>query len=192
MRKTVLICSLLLFTAAFGLRAIAQDEPKPPETAQASTAPGHFYHLEFVVQELGTDGKPLNSRTYTTTTSTDARNNASIRTSSRIPVATGSYQAGPDTTSALVNTQYQYMNVGVDIDVHHTREIGRQLSFDLVADISSLAESRDAKLRQPVIRQNRWQAAVLIPIGKPTVVFTSDALDSKGSMQLVVSATPVQ
>jgi hypothetical protein len=33
---------------------------------------------------------------------------------------------------------------------------------------------------------------VLIPIGKPSVVFTSDSLDNKGSMQLVVTATPLQ
>jgi hypothetical protein len=37
-----------------------------------------------------------------------------------------------------------------------------------------------------------WDAPVLIPIGKPTVVFSSDALESKGGMQLVVTATLLQ
>ena len=192
MRKIIFTFCFVFIGLAFAPHAIAQDAPKTQETATPAAVPGHYYHLEFIVQELGADGKPMNSRTYTTTTSTDARDNASIRSNSRIPVATGSYQTGSDAASTLVNTQFQYMNVGVDIDVHRAREIGRQLSFDLTADISSMAESRDPKLHQPVIRQNKWQAAVLVPVGKPTVVFTSDALDSKGSMQLVVTATPVE
>jgi type II secretory pathway component GspD/PulD (secretin) len=90
--------------------------------------------------------------------------------------------------------QFQYQDVGVNIDVKPAHEIGRQLSFDLRADITSAADNVeiDTKIHEPIVRQNKWQAVVLIPIGKPTVVFTSDTLDSKGSMQLVVTATPVQ
>jgi hypothetical protein len=44
----------------------------------------------------------------------------------------------------------------------------------------------------PVIRQSLWQGSVVIPIGKPTVAFSSDTVDSKGGMQLVVTATPLQ
>lgn len=190
MRKAITVCSFLLLTAPFSLRAVAQDEPKAPETAKVSEAPAHYYHLEFVVQELGGDHKPTNSRTYTTTVSTDRHDTASIRANSRIPIATGSYQSG--TVSALVNTQYQYQNIGVDIDVIHMQEVGRQIALNLTADVSSVAESSDTNIHQPVIRQNKWQAAVLIPTGKPAVVFTSDSLDSKGSMQLIVTATPVQ
>ncbi len=69
---------------------------------------------------------------------------------------------------------------------------GASCHSNLVADVSSVATTNDASLHQPVIRQNKWQASVLIPIGKATVVFTSDSLDSKGSMQVVVTATPLQ
>lgn len=197
MRKTPIIFCLLFLFLTFGPGAIAQDdsktqdEPKAQATTKAPATPAHFYHLDFVVQELGADGKPTNSRTYTTTVSTDPLFPASIRVNSRIPVATGTYSSG-EVKSSLVNTQFQYQNVGVNIDVRTTREIGRQLSFDLTADISSVAANSDPDLHQPIFRQNRWQAGVLIPIGKPTVVFTSDSLDSKGSMQVVVTATPLQ
>jgi hypothetical protein len=40
-----------------------------------------------------------------------------------------------------------------------------------------------------VIRQNTWVGPVVIPVGKPTVVFSSDALESKGGMQVSVTAT---
>jgi hypothetical protein len=42
------------------------------------------------------------------------------------------------------------------------------------------------------MRQNKWEAVVLIPIGKSTVVFSSDDLDNKGSMQMLVTATLLQ
>lgn len=193
MRKTIFLLCFVFFSLAFTSRALAQDESKPQETAKTTEAPAHYYHLEFVVQELGTDGKPTNSRTYTTTvtTSTDSRDYTSIRVGSRIPIATGSSSTSSN-PNALVNTQFQYVDVGVNIDIHRAHEVGRLLSFALNADISSVAETRDANLHQPIIRQNKWQAVVLIPIGKPSVVCTSDTLDSKGSIQLVVTATPVQ
>ena len=181
MRRTIVVSCLLLFGLAFASRALTQDQPKQAEPVKAAE-PAHYYHLELVVQELGTDGKPTNSRTYTTTVSTDDRGSASIRTQSRIPIATASVSG---------NTQFQYQDIGVNIDARRAHDLGHQLSMDLTADISSVAE-RDPNLHEPIIRQNRWQALVLIPVGKPSVVFTSDTLDSKGSMQLVVTATPVQ
>jgi hypothetical protein len=142
---------------------------------------------------MGTDGKPTNSRSYTATVSTDSRDDrsTSIRTGSRIPVPTGSSSSGND-SQALANTQFQYVDVGVNIDARRAHQTGRELSLDLVADVTSVASTNDARIHQPVIRQNKWQASVLIPIGKSAVVFTSDSLDSKGSMQVVVTATPLQ
>jgi hypothetical protein len=191
MRKSILTCCLLLTAAAFVPRAFSQDAAKPVETPKAADPPAHYYHLEIVVQELGADGKATNSRSYTTTVSTDSREaQSSIRVGSRVPVLTGSFSTGGDNKG--VSTQFQYIDVGVNIDARRTREIGRQLSIDLTADVSSVASAPDPALHQPVVRQNKWQAVVLIAVGKPTVVFTSDSLDSKGSMQLVVTATPLQ
>lgn len=183
MRKVILVSCVLLLTASFGHTLFAQDEPKPADTAKATESPAHFYHLDFVLQELGDDGKPTNSRTYAVTVSTDPRWFTSIRINSRVPVNTGS----------PTNAQFQYENVGVSFDANQAHEIGRLLAFDLTADVHTLATpSASEQSLAPVIRQNRWQSGVLIPIGKPTVVFTSDSLDSKGSMRVLVTATPLQ
>jgi len=62
----------------------------------------------------------------------------------------------------------------------------------LKAEVSSLADPTHSAASElpndPVIRQNMWQASVLIPIGKRTVVFSSDALENKGGMQLSITA----
>jgi len=189
MRKTIAVSILLLFAFVFAAHSLAQAGPKAPEPSQASEAAAHYYHLELVVQELSKEGKPTNSRTYTTTVSTDTRGTASIRTNSKIPIVVS--QTSSDNANSS-NVQFQYQDVGVNLDAMRAHEVVHQLSLDLTANITSVAENLDARLHEPIIRQNKWQAVVLVPIDKPTVVFTSDSLDSKGSMQLVVTATPVQ
>lgn len=190
MRKTaqiILTCCALMLLPALGHKVLAQESSSVPETAKAPEPPAHFYHLEFVVQETGADGKPTNSRTYSGTISTSRTDRGfSTRTGSRVPVATG-------TIDNPKNTQFQYIDVGVSIDARDARDQDDKLALSLTTEISSLAGTQTISgVNEPVVRQNKWQAAVLIPIGKPTTVFTSDVLDNKGGMQLVVTATPVK
>ena len=195
MHKFTIGCCLMLLIPYLALRAGAQETVKATEPAKAPEPPAHYYHLEYVIQELGNDGKPTNSRTYSTIVGTDRHQQFSaIRTGSRVPIITGALHS-PSGESKL-EFQYQYLDVGVNIDTQNVREIGRQLSINLKAEVSTLAESAPSTasglVNDPVIRQNMWQASVLIPIAKPTIVFSSDALDSKGGMHFVVTATPLQ
>jgi len=190
MRRTLLATTALLAALAVPALTRAQDADKPAEPAKTAEPAPHYYHLVFVVQELDAAGKSVNSRTYTTSVSTDRHFTGQVRTGSRIPVATGAYANGKDET--LTNVQFQYVDVGVNFDLSRVLEVGRTLSIDLSAEISSAADSGDTRIHQPVIRQNRWHAPVIIPLGKPTVVFSSDSLDSKGSLQVTLTATPLE
>ena len=192
MRKTtviVLTCCLVVLSG-WGVKALAQESANSSEAVKAPEPTAHFYHLEFTVQETGADGKPTNSRTYSGTVSTSRTDRGfSMRTGSRVPVITGA----PSGENKNMPVQFQYIDVGVSIDARDARENGDKLALSLNADISSLADTASgANNGAPVVRQNKWQASVLIPIGKPTTVFTSDVLDNKGGMQLVVTATPVK
>lgn len=182
MRKVTVVCSVLLLTLAFGMKARAQESSNAsqPKAQEAAPAPEHFYHLDFVVEELNAESKPVNSRTYSTSVNTGQHSNLSIRTGSRIPIPTGT-------------DQYQYSDVGVDFDVHNVREVNRQLAFDLTVNVSGVAENpAGSTVRVPIIRQNRWQASVLVPVGKSTPIFASDSNDSKGSTRVLVTATPIE
>jgi hypothetical protein len=185
MRKFTMICCVLILVLSTQHKAPAQDAPKTQETAKAPEPLPQYFRLEFVVQELGTDGKPVNSRSYTGTASTGRGDGMiSVRTGSRIPVVTGS------SSGATNEKNVQYLDVGVNIDARDVHEVDGMLAAHINAEISSLAAQAGAsEPSSPIIRQTRWQAPVLIPIHKPTVVFTSDDLDSKGSTQLVVIAT---
>jgi hypothetical protein len=186
MRKITIICGVLALALSLHHQTLAQDVTKTQDTAKAPEPPIHYYRLDFIAQEIGADGKPVNSRSYAGMANT-GRNQGlvSVRTGSRIPVVTGSSPAN--------EKQVQYLDVGVNIDARDVHEVGSLLAVQLSAEISSLASpSGISEPSTPVIRQTRWQAPVLIPLRKATVVFVSDDLDSKGSTQLVVTATPLQ
>jgi hypothetical protein len=184
----------VIAASAFGRFVYAQDDTKSNAAKQQDTGaktsepPAHYYRLDFVVQEIGADGKPTNSRSYSTTVSTRQRDGAStIKTGSRIPIIVG----GPATSGGEkhFDVNYQYIDVGVNLSAGDVHEVGHQLAIYLKAEVSSLGSSSANTTSDPVIRQNMWFSAVVIPVGKPTVVFSSDALESKGGMQLSVTAT---
>ena len=181
MRKMILFASLLLASLSC-IPASAQDNQSPQPTDKTSAA-AHYFHLIFAVQELGTDGKPINSRSYTTTVSTDRRD-SSIRTTSQVPVPTGIVAGN--------NTQYTFVDVGINFDVHEVSEIGHQLALHVKAEVNSYLPAEKPADITAVRRHNQWESSLLIPIGKPTVIFTSDALDGKGAVQVVATVTPIQ
>ena len=131
----------------------------------------------------------MNGRSYTTTVSTKPDSRDSIRTGARVPVPTGPQS---NQAASTVFTQYQYMDVGVNFDIHDVREVGRELGLSVKAEVTSLASSADSRLTQPVVRQNQWDSQVLLPVGKATPVFTSDAIDNKGSLQVVATVTRLE
>ena len=194
MRRLILVCCLVITASMSGRFVQAQDDAKansakPQETGpKVPEPPAHYYRLDFVIQEIGTDGKPANSRSYSATVSTRQRDGYStIKTGSRIPIIVG----GPATSGGEkhFDVNYQYLDVGVNLSAGDVHEVGHQLAISLKAEVSSLGSSSANSTSDPVIRQNMWFGAVLIPVGKPTVVFSSDALESKGGMQLSVTAT---
>jgi hypothetical protein len=191
MRKIPTSCFLLL-VVLFAGRAFAQDENKAPEAAKQAEPPVHYYHLDLVVQEVGENGKPVNSRTYSSMVSTARGERDSVRIGSRIPIATGTYSSG----SEAVNTQFQYQDVGVNFDVNEVHEVGGKLAMNLRAEVTSLGPITHIGGPngpvEPTSHHNKWQTPVLVAIGKSTVVFTSDDIDSKGGMQVAVTATLLQ
>jgi hypothetical protein len=194
MHKTTIVCLLLLVTAGFGHKMIAQDQPSNQQPSAHESAPlEHFYHLDFVVEDLNPEGKVINSRSYSTTVSTGSHGTVSIRSGTKFPIITGSTSNGDGkATNSQPNIQFEYLDMGSSFDVHDAHEVSSQLAFDLTAAVSSVAAEVDLGLKEPVIRADKWQATVLVPIGKQSAVFSSDSADSKGSMRVLVTATAIQ
>jgi hypothetical protein len=147
-------------------------------------APVKFYKLEFVMKQME-GAKILNSRTYSTIVSTKER--SSIRVGSKVPYASEKSASAEGKPYA---TQIQQIDIGLGIDVTGVKEEQNRLSFNLTADISSIAPVENPVPDSPVVRQSRWSSTVLIPLKKRTLVFSGDDLDAKTETQLEVTATP--
>ena len=180
---TFAVLTLSLLPVAVG--AQSSQEPAAPAPTQ------DFYRLHFAVEELDAAGKVTNTRVYEETIATGSGPDQQIKTGSRVPIATGS-SSGSSTPQSLLNTQFQYIDLGVDLDVRNATEKDGKLTFRLRANVSSIARQTEvAGIGEPIIRQNTWDSTLTVPIGKATVVYSSDDLDSKGKMQVEVTATKV-
>ena len=185
--------AIATFVAVFTLSLLpiaARAQNSPDSTSPP--APQHFYRLLFAVEELDATGKITNTRSYEETIATGNGPDQQIKTGSRVPIATGSYSTSGSPAN-LANTQFQYIDLGVNLDVRNAAESGDSLRFRLRAEISSIARQTEiAGIGEPVIRQNTWDSTLTVPIGKPTVVYSADDLDSKGKMQVQLTATRVE
>jgi hypothetical protein len=142
--------------------------------------PPKFYQLNFVLKEVD-EGRVFNSRTYSMVAATDnSQGGPSIRTGSKVPISSG-------------GSGWNYNDVGVDFDCRFLGEAGKSIFLHVTAESSSLAGAQEppAGNLPPVIRQNKWSATVVVPVGKPTIIFSSDDLTSKHKLQVELTATPI-
>ena len=104
---------------------------------------------------------------------------AKLNIGQRVPVATGSFQAGVGVGSTagagfvnpLVNTQFQYIDVGVNIDVTPHVHPNRDVSMKLSVEVSSVANYVTiGGIQQPVIAQNKSQEEIRLKEGEVSVL----------------------
>jgi general secretion pathway protein D len=83
---------------------------------------------------------------------------ATLKIGDRVPVATGSFTPGIGAggISPLVNTQFQYLDVGVNIDITPHVHSNHEVTLKMVLEISSVTGSQNiGGINQPVIGQRR-------------------------------------
>jgi general secretion pathway protein D len=98
---------------------------------------------------------------------------ASLKIGSRIPIATGSYQTGAATAlvSSLVNTQFQYQDVGVNIDVtptvHFDRDVTLKIKIEVTAQSGSVTISG---VTEPIISQRVAEQTIRLREGEANIL----------------------
>ncbi|PYY14554.1 MAG: type II and III secretion system protein, partial [Acidobacteria bacterium] len=81
---------------------------------------------------------------------------ATLKIGDRVPIATGSFQPGGGGVSPLVNTQFQYLDVGVNIDITPHVHSNREVTLKMVLEISSVTGVQNiGGISQPTIGQRR-------------------------------------
>src|SRR5712691_3229297 len=98
---------------------------------------------------------------------------ASLKIGDRIPVATGSFQPGIGGVgiNPLVNTQFQYLDVGVNVDVTPRVHANGDVTLKVAMDISSVTgNSNIGGISQPIIGQRKIEHEVRLREGEANLM----------------------
>jgi general secretion pathway protein D len=101
---------------------------------------------------------------------------AILKIGQRVPVATGSTQAATGVAasaavSSLVNTQFTYIDVGVNIEAQPRVHPDGEVSMKLVVEVSSVANFNNiGGIQQPVISQRRIEHEVRLKDGEVNIL----------------------
>src|SRR5205807_334547 len=94
---------------------------------------------------------------------------ASLKIGDRVPVATGSFQPGIGGVgiNPLVNTQFQYLDVGVNIDITPRVHAAREVTLKISMDISNVTgQSNIGGISQPIIGQRKIEHEIRLKEGE--------------------------
>lgn len=94
---------------------------------------------------------------------------ASLKIGQRVPVATGSFQPGIGGVgiNPLVNTQFQYLDVGVNIDVTPRVHANGDVSLKITMEVSEVdGTSNIGGITQPIIGQRKIEHEVRLKEGE--------------------------
>jgi general secretion pathway protein D len=114
---------------------------------------------------------------------------AKLNIGDRVPVATGSFQAGVGVGSTagagfvnpLVNTQFQYIDVGVNVEVTPHVHPNRDVSMKVQIEVSSVTgQATIGGIQQPIISQRKIAHEIRLKEGEVSILAgLIDHIDSK-------------
>jgi hypothetical protein len=191
MKRTIFVALFLMITA-FPLMSFAQDQDPGKNQAEtkATAEPAKLYssyRMDYTWSEFD-DGKKINTRTYTVLVGS-IHGFGSIRVDSKVPVVTGSTNEVP---TQYHPTQYQMMDIGVNIDSRIIDETPNGLKVLTNLDSTSFSQNPDSgdnHNRPPLVHQIKLSSETIVTPTKRTVISTVDDPGSKRSFQLEVIAT---
>jgi general secretion pathway protein D len=104
---------------------------------------------------------------------------AKLKIGDRIPIATGSFQAGVGvggvggvgSVSPLVNTQFQYLDVGVNVDITPRVHPNHEISLKVKVEVSShTGDATIGGITQPIISQRLIEHDIRLKEGEANIL----------------------
>ena len=98
---------------------------------------------------------------------------ASLKIGDRVPVATGSFQPGIGGVgiNPLVNTQFQYLDVGVNIDITPHVHANGEVTLKISMDVSAVTSQQNiGGISQPVIGQRKIEHEIRLKDGEANLL----------------------
>ena len=97
---------------------------------------------------------------------------ATLKIGDRVPIATGSFGAAAGgALGALVNTQFQYLDVGVNIDITPHVHSDEEVTLKMTLEVSSVSGTQNiGGISQPIIGQRRIEHETRLQDGEVNLV----------------------
>ena len=98
---------------------------------------------------------------------------ASLKIGDRVPVATGSFQPGIGGVgiNPLVNTQFQYLDVGVNIEITPHVHANGEVTLKITMDVSAVTgQSNIGGISQPIIGQRKIEHEIRLRDGEANLM----------------------
>ncbi|MFL6305156.1 MAG: cohesin domain-containing protein [Candidatus Sulfotelmatobacter sp.] len=98
---------------------------------------------------------------------------ASLKIGDRVPVATGSFQPGIGGVgiNPLVNTQFQYLDVGVNIDITPHVHANGEVTLKILMDVSAVTGQQNiGGISQPIIGQRKIEHEIRLKDGEANLL----------------------
>jgi len=140
------------------------DEKAPPQQK--------FYRFDFAVKEVD-GGKVVGTKNY----SSMGKGSIMIRSGDKMPM----------TNRSATGREVTFLDVGTNIDCQVLSETATQLALRVSVDISNPGDTNP-----PVVSQTKWNSNIIVPLRKPTVVFSSEGTTRKIQTQLEITVTPLE
>ncbi len=178
--------SLLMPGAMWAQNAPAAPSAKsatPAAAERPATPPAqHSYRLRYTLTEFE-DSKQTAEQHLMLVITPMQKNYGNVTLRSKVPYATGSYNAG----SAGVQTQFNYADVGTTLNAF-LDETADGLSLRSTVDQSSISEpATSGGISQPIIRNARMEETALVKtMGETTRLGAFDIPGSKHRVEVSV------
>ena len=180
--SSIVLAPVLLAAAVWP--APAQEKKDPSLSAT--------YKVEWRIKD-GSDAAAKNGRRYTMLI--DTTGSGSFHVGDRVPVPTGSFNSD-GSVNALVNTQYNYCDVGVNIDTKLHEQQGQvaiYATIDLSTAIPHKADGSAAgRVLPPTISQIKIAVNATLTPGKPSLVASIDDPVSERKFEVEAVVTKIE
>ncbi|MGC9969132.1 MAG: hypothetical protein ABSE56_00950 [Bryobacteraceae bacterium] len=138
-----------------------------------SVTPG-VYRVEFNIRD-GSEAAAKVGRRYAMLIAANGK--GTFRVGNRVPIATGGLQPGGGTEgSSKLYTQYQYFDIGVNIDCR-LRELNGKVDLNADIDVSTIVEHEKGAAAippNPTVASIRLSVGTILDLGKPALVASID------------------
>ena len=174
-------CAVALLAVA-GLSVQAQEAAPASNAVSDPWSEAQFFELHFTVREVDEHGTLLNARSFEAMTYGLADNKSTslgvVRQEAEVPVLKD-------------GVAIRYIELLTKINFGRIRMTdAKHLELNVTTDIQSLLPGESAS--SPVTRSVEWTGDVMVPIGEHRIVFSSDDVASKHTLQLELLVTRVK